>query len=133
MQQYRRVSLSTVIDWLGYIGLFVVGIYFILKDEVLHRFQLGRTNYAHYEEPMSDRPTIVSFFAAFPPLKYGVDYNISYLVYSPEQNVQIQEFNLTPGENQVTGEGVFDFEETQNGVPIKLTPITPPNKHNRIN
>ena len=117
-----------VIEWLGYIGLLSVGIYFILEAEVLKRYQLGRTNYAQFEESVSERPTIVSIFSA--PLRYGVDYNISYQVYSP--GPKVQEFNLTPGENQVTGEGVYDFEEIQNGLLFKLTPITPPNGYNRL-
>ena len=133
MQQNWKATISTAIDWLGYIGLLSVGIYFILEAEVLQRYQLGRTNFAEYEESISERPTIVTYFEpGSTHLKYGVDYNISYQVYSQVQEPNVQEFNLTHGQNQVAGEGVFDFEEIGNGLFIKLTPTTPPNKHNRL-
>ena len=135
IQQNRSATISTAIDWLGYIGLLSVGIYFILEAEVLQRYQLGRTNFAEYEESISERPTIVTYFEpGSTHLKYGVDYNISYQVYSQVQEPNVQEFNLTHGQNQVAGEGVFDFEEIKNynSLLFKLTLITPFNGHNRL-
>ena len=130
MKEIKKTTIFFILlDWSVYLGLLIIGIYFIQEAEVLQRYQLRRTNYAEYEEPISELPTIVAYFEP-DYLKYGKDFNISYLVFSSGGNVQV--FNLTPGENQVTEEGLIDFEELHHGTTIKITPITPPGGKNRL-
>ena len=44
-----------------YFLLLGMGIYFIYDGGLVQKFQLGRTNFALYEEPVSELPTIVTF------------------------------------------------------------------------
>ena len=120
----RKSVFLTVIDWLAYLGLFAIGIYFILKAEVWQRYQLGRTNYAEYEEHVTERPTIIAYFSpATISLKYGQDYNMSYKILHDE-------VNLTTGANIIHDDFSIDFEEVALGNMFKITPLKPKEKFN---
>ena len=89
MKEIKKTTIFFILlDWSVYLGLLIIGIYFIHEAEVLQRYQLRRTNYAEYEEPISELPTIVAYFEP-DYLKYGKDFNISYLVFSSGGNVQV--------------------------------------------
>ena len=126
MNKGQRVSL--VIDWFAYIGLFSVAIYFIQKADVWDRYQLGRTNFAEYEEPISERPTIIAYIdpmSMTANLTYGQDFNISYFVSDRISSLQpAQRANLTNGENFIKDGFLIDFEEVYQGNMFKITPMT---------
>ena len=100
------MEFNTAIEWLAYVGLFSLGIYFILQAEVWQRYQLGRTNFAEYEEQVSERPTIIAYMEPLStPLKLGQDFNIAYFVLDG----QLLTITLTSGENMINDEFRIEF------------------------
>ena len=58
----------------------VLGCYFISQGDVLTKFNLGRTSFAEYREPMTEQPTIMMkqiFNKHGQNTTYGRDFNIS--------------------------------------------------------
>ena len=71
MKPTRCSACVLIFDWLVYFALFLIGIYFIQKDEVLEKFSQKRTNFARYQEPIVERPTITLFVDTHKlPLKF---------------------------------------------------------------
>ena len=104
-------SAWAVLDWIIYFSLFIIGIYFILRDNILQKYLLERTNYARYEEPISERPTILMHIDSRTiRLKYGVDFNISY---TEEWSGSLKNVILIPGQNKVSQDTSIEFEEVK--------------------
>ena len=118
MKQARNVTFWTI-DLIVYSCLFMIGISFIVRDDVFRKLALKRTNFARHQEPILERPTILVYIE--PPsitLVYGEDFNISY-----GQQHQTDNVNLTIGENNVGKNVTIEFEEVFVGNIFKLTPI----------
>ena len=57
----RVKTVLLVIDSLVYLAMLGLGFFFIYKGDVLQRFQLKRTNFAVFEEPITELPTIKTY------------------------------------------------------------------------
>ena len=96
-----------------YLALICVGCFFIYQGDVLQRFHLKRTNFAEYEEDLTELPTIM-----IPPvrprnIKFERDYNISFQALDGSPYI-----NPTDG-YQTIGNLSVHFERTrQNGYQI---------------
>ena len=76
-ESFKVVSL--VIDKLFYVTMLGLGIYFIYQGDVVQRFQLMRTNFMVYEQPIYEHPTIITFIS--PSIKnvtFGKDFKVYY-------------------------------------------------------
>ena len=97
-----------VIENMIYITLLGVGIYFIYEGDVVQRYHRQRTNFAVYEEPMAELPTIVTYvqLASNEQIELMEDFNIQYTRehLTPEKVV-----NLTNGENTIKDSNLIVF------------------------
>ena len=122
MKQANQNPILLTIDWLVYLSLYILGIYFIQQDNVLQKFSLKRTNFARYQEPISERPTIMVYLEPLSlPLKYGKDFIISY-----RQDLMSDDYDyvyMTFGENKIGKDVIIEFEEILSGHIFKVTPI----------
>ena len=50
-----------VVDAMAYFALSVLGFYFIFQGDVLEKFASKRTNFAQYEEEVTELPTILTY------------------------------------------------------------------------
>ena len=113
-----------IIDHLTYLALSILGLYFIVEGNVIQNFNLGRTNYAQYSEPITELPTILTIIDHVnrSQYKYGIDFNISVgeWMWSHNQGVST---NLTFGVNVIAG-GLLkvEFEAILEHF-FKITPI----------
>ena len=112
MLQITPKHVIQLIEKLVYIALICVGCFFIYQGDVLQRFQLKRTNFAEYEENLTEFPTILTW-PAFGNLKFGEDYNISF------RAPGLPQINLTEG-YQTLGKLSVHFES---GMIINLSPV----------
>ena len=99
-----------------YITMMGLGFYFIYKGNVVQRFQRERTNFAVYEEIITELPTIVTYIR-LPKnrlaVKYGQDFNIQYQ--SGTVATLGKGTNLTFGQNTIKNSQLkVKFEEHKN-------------------
>ena len=94
-----------VIDTVLYLSFLGVGIYFIYDSDIIQKFQLKRTNFAEYEEILTELPTLLTHIQynfdakyAWTHLKYGKDFNISFKISGSNR-----ETNSTEGSNSLGG------------------------------
>ena len=70
----------SIFDTLVYVALTSIGFYFIYEGEVIQKYSSGRTNYAEYDEPITELPTIVFSLdgdsSAIDKWKYGTNFRI---------------------------------------------------------
>ena len=89
-----------VLDIIVHIHLLIAGLYFIYHGNIFQRFLKGRTQFAEFEEDITELPTILTYieFKKTPitPLKYGSDFNISFKIVG-QGNPTI----LSPGDNDI--------------------------------
>ena len=52
--------IRNIIDNILYVGLISIGCYLIYRGKVWSKFQQGRSNYAEYNEPITELPTFVT-------------------------------------------------------------------------
>ena len=78
----------------------VLGCYFISKGDVLSKFNLRRTSFAEYKEPMTELPTILVKLIHNPD---GVD-----TTYGREFNISFKPLGSSKGKNLILGENVLD-------------------------
>ena len=115
-----------------YLGLMITGVYFIYLGNVWARYKQKRTNFAEYDEAISELPTLVTWIQYFPNvqsseyLKFGEDYSIIFW-----QHPWRQQTSLKEGENWISDENAHpviglkleaknDFEWKQR---LKITPM----------
>ena len=55
-----RKSVYEILDTVLYVVLMILGCYFIYKGGVWERFQQKRSDFAEYDEPVSELPTMVT-------------------------------------------------------------------------
>ena len=65
-----------LLNKLVYITMFGLGSYFIYEGEVVQRFQLKRTNFAVYEEPIFEPPVMVTYIWPIKNVTLGKDFLI---------------------------------------------------------
>ena len=75
-------TFAMIIDWVGYLALLLIGVYIIQKDQVWEKFTSRKSSFARYQEPITERPTIMiqveSRLENF--LIHGIHYSIDYWV-----------------------------------------------------
>ena len=103
-----------IVDKSVYLALFCVGCVFIYQGDVLQRFQLKRTNFAEYEEDITELPTVQTWLG-FGNLTFGQDYNISYKPHGTSQSIL-----LSQGLNSI---GTVKIKFQQFGRAFTLTPL----------
>ena len=81
MSDFNIQGCLRVADIIVHLNFLLVGLYFIYHGEIFPRFLKGRTQFAEFEEDITELPTILTFleFTKTPmtPLSYGPDLNIS--------------------------------------------------------
>ena len=77
-----------------------IGVYFIYEGEVVQRFQRRRTNFAHYEEQVSELPIhTISVWTKNKTFKFGEDYHLQFR--QGAQGSFHTAINLTYGDNRI--------------------------------
>ena len=98
MSKFNIQGCLQVFDIIVHLNFLLVGIYFIYHGDIFSRFLKGRTQFAEFEENISEIPTILTYIefkrTLITPLKYGSDFNISFRVVGHGQPK-----NLTHGNN----------------------------------
>ena len=84
-------SFTLIFDWVGYFALLLIAIYIIQKDQVWEKFTSRKSSYARYQEPITERPTIViKIESSLLCLEFGIHYAIWYFAEDdPAQQLQI--------------------------------------------
>ena len=100
-----------VIDTVMYLSFLGVGICFIYDSDIIQQFQLKRTNFAEYEEILTELPTLLTHIQynfdakyAWTHLKYGKDFK------SIKISGSNRETNLTEGSNSLGNTLRVNFE-----------------------
>ena len=115
----------------AYIALMVLGCYFVYKGNVWDIFHMKRTNFAVYDEPISEPPTIISWIqyskhqnSKALEYKLGKDYNVTYST-QPWWKAKVV---LEEGENVIPGTRIKVNLEIKNGPNweprLKITPLS---------
>ena len=100
MSKFNIQGCLQVFDVIVHLNFLLVGIYFVYHGEIYPRYLKGRTQFAEFEEDITELPTILTYieFKKTPitPLKYGSDFNISFKVVG-----QRKPTILSPGDNDI--------------------------------
>ena len=104
-----KLSMSVKVDYifktlgiLVYVGSMVGGLYFIYQGGIVQRFNLKRTNFAIYSEPIVELPTIVAYVYPWTnEIIYGTNFNISYEKRNPSTSDTVSGTKLVYGENSI--------------------------------
>ena len=128
MLQIKSKNILEVIDWLVYLILLCLGIYFIYQGHVWDRFILKRTDFSEFGENVTELPTVISMLLtklSNQSVKLGEDFNISYEAYhGGNGNGLISK--LEKGENSLdvgfTERLKIDLELPLTSKIIKITP-----------
>ena len=123
MFQLKKEHVLLLFDKSIYIALLVIGIYFINEGEVIHRYQVGRTDFYQYNQAMSQFPTI-GMWVISPSANsiIGRDFNISLTNNKHPPTI------LTVGKNNIKGtELEVDFQCWRNRksgrIAFRITPL----------
>ena len=102
-----------------YLALSSLGIFFIIQGQVVDKFLSKKSNFAKYDEPLTELPTTTTWiFGPRQNMMYGEDFNITY-----KFGNTMEAKNLTFGENQIEGTFSVDFETVEQGYKYKITPL----------
>ena len=109
-------TIFVFVEKLVYFTMFSLGVYFIDQGEILHRFQLQRTNFAVYEEAIFKLPHFVMYI--WPPtqnITLGKDYWIHYDFGQKKQDADWK--LLRKGHNTPKGQTlVLNFQSLYEGL-----------------
>ena len=86
----------SLLKGIKYIMFLVLGCYFISKGDVLPKFNLRRTSFAEYKEPMTELPTIM--------IKLIHNQDGENTTYGREFNISIKTLGSSKQENLTLGE-----------------------------
>ena len=115
-------TFTLIIDWVGYLALLLIGVYIIQKDQVWEKFTSRKSSFARYQEPITERPTIlinVESSRLEYALVHGIHYSIDYWVTETPYKK-----TLKIGDNEISDKVTIRFEEGgEYGDYVKLTPI----------
>ena len=121
MSNFNIQGCLRVLDIIVHLNFLLLGLYFIYHGEIFPRFLRGRTQFAEFEEGITEIPTILTNIAfkrtPITPLKYGSDFNISFMVVG-----QGKPKNLTQGNNTIHGSQLRLRLEEQNEFSTNLEP-----------
>ena len=108
MFQLKKEQVLLLFDNFIYLILLVIGIYFISEGEVFQRFLVGRTDFYHYNEAITEFPTIVTYITDAPTnLSMGKDFNVSLSLTDMLADPTV----LTIGHNHIQGTDIaIDFQ-----------------------
>ena len=122
-------TLQWAIDNILYIGLSILGIHFIIQGEVLQKFNAEKTNFAEYDEPVTELPTFTTYILGSRSGRYyGQDFNISVetVTLGMQWFSASNPTNLTYGENLIKGSSLkLHFEAVRFGHALEYYKITP--------
>ena len=106
-----------------YVAFLSLGIYFINMANILEKYQRERTNFAEFEETVTELPTIVTYpVPQNSGMKNGVDFNISFQVASDFDSVS-QTHLTQSGVYPVFGSSLeIVFEPLYDGNFFKIVP-----------
>ena len=109
-------TIFVLVEKLVYFTMFSLGVYFIYQGEIVHRFQLQRTNFAVYEEAIIELPSTVMYI--WPPTKnitFGKDYWIHYDISQKKQDSDWK--MLKKGNNTIKGQRfMLNFQHLYEGL-----------------
>ena len=92
-----RVKLAfLVLNNVVYYAMLVLGFYFIYKGDVVQRFMLKRANFAAYEAPITELPTIITWIY---PYKKNINFGEDFKLYFSSRFGSEKESEVTLGEN----------------------------------
>ena len=121
MSKFNIQGCLQVFDIIVHLNFLLVGIYFIYHGDIFSRFLKGRTQFAEFEENISEIPTILTYIefkrTLITPLKYRSDFNISFGVVGHGEPK-----NLTQGNNTIHGSQLRLRLEEQNEFSTNLEP-----------
>ena len=132
-----------IAEKLVYVCLMSLGFYFIYQGDGWNNFVNQRSNFAEYNEPISELPTIVVWFQyphvdEYPNLKLGTDFFLYYWEYPWWSSLSLKEGNnsyqrLTrehkwvPGLRLKVESGeIFAWNRKYNGQKYKFIPLNFP-------
>ena len=79
MSTFRQKKFFALLSQIKYLGFLSLGLYFIYLGDVWDRFRLKRTNFAQFEEPITELPTLIAHLIPYEnSLTLGVNFNVSY-------------------------------------------------------
>ena len=109
---------------LVYVGSMVGGLYFIYQGGIVQRFNLKRTNFAIYSEPIVELPTIVAYVYPWTnEIFYGTNFNISYEKRNPSTSDTVSGTKLVYGENSIQDTNLkVEFQKFQSNN-FKIRPL----------
>ena len=119
-------NLFKIIDIAIYIVLMFIGIYFIQWGKVWERYQQRRTNFAEYDEPIRELPTIVTWIQylshvqSSQHLKFGEDYSLIYWEHPWWATTALKTGVNTLPNNQLKVEDKFTYFWDKR---VKITPL----------
>ena len=118
-------SVFQITDSFLYCFLFGLGCYFIYQGQVVQKFILGRTNFAEYDEELTEFPTLVTFIddGGRNSLKIGIDFNISYIVPDSKNFTNYTTTILKIGDNFIAGNLRVLMEPIYDGNYFKISLI----------
>ena len=125
---YPNINTKLVLqitDSFLYCFLFILGCYFIYQGQVVQKFTLGRTNFAEFDEELTELPTLVAFIddGGTNSLKIGIDFNISYMVPDSKNINNFTATILNIGENFIAGNLRLVMEPIYDGNLLKISSI----------
>ena len=109
------------------IAFLCLGWFFIYQGEVWQRFNLRRTNFAKYDEEITELPTVYTTVGNLNyNAKFGNDFKISFEEYDAisYRDVGLRATNLSIGNNTVGySQLVVNLEQRNNGNMFQLIPV----------
>ena len=134
MSWTKAQIVTLLLDRTVYTLMLILGIYFIYQGDVVQRYQLGRTNFAVYEEPMSELPTIITYISDS-NITFGKHYKI-YFHQGFEESAEMT--LLAIGRNEMANsssklfvENLYEGSSAERVFP-NLLKITPTNHDNKV-
>ena len=107
METIKTIHILILFKKSVYLTLVCVGLYFVYQGDVLQKFQLKRTNFAEYEEEITELPTIFAWLSPYDgDLILGDNFNLSIIAKTSDPLNSIspswtEGVNLKIGENFV--------------------------------
>ena len=121
MSKFNIQGCLQVFDIIVHLNFLLVGLYFVYHGEIFPRYLKRRTQFAEFEENITEIPTIFTYIefkrTLITPLKYGSDFNISFGVVGHGEPK-----NLTQGNNTIYTSQLKLHLEEQNEFSTNLEP-----------
>ena len=87
LQNWTKVNIVLwILDKLVYISMLGLGMYFIYQGEIVKRFQLKMTNFAVYEDKLTEPPIVVTYIFPVTNVTFKEDFQIQFKAGMDESN-----------------------------------------------